>query len=303
MTPADVGPDDGDSPSGLNLHDGGSCVPADRRGRSDHKDKGPLESEPPAAFGGRAAPTPAARRESAEPAAPAPPAPPAASAPPGRPAAPDAPAGRAGPVGLAGSLDEDLVEAYGPFAGDPMLVRRSLADRPPAPGSRGQGSVGSVPPPHRGPPGRRRHRDRGIPTRADAQSLGPHPRRTLPLPRMLGGREVLGPRRRPTVAHRPDHHREPHVPVPATPPDQQRPGWRVRLAVDGTATWTDPVGRQRVTWPRDHLDRLTLLADPAPAAAACPKMPAGTPKPTDAAHDGCRRNLEPGARRETPPRR
>jgi len=67
---------------------------------------------------------------------------------------------------------------------------------------------------------------------------------------------------------------------------KQRPGWSVRLAVDGTATCTDPVGRERVTWPRNHLDLLTLPAEPAPVAAARPQAPAGTPASKDRADHG-----------------
>jgi len=54
---------------------------------------------------------------------------------------------------------------------------------------------------------------------------------------------------------------------------KQRPGWSVRLGVDGTAAWTDPVGRHLVTWPRNYLDLLTL-----PAAVAGPIDPL-TPAP------------------------
>ena len=67
---------------------------------------------------------------------------------------------------------------------------------------------------------------------------------------------------------------------------KQRPGWSVHLAVDGTATWTDPVGRARTTSPRNHLDLLVLPAGPAPAAAACHEMPTGTPASRDGADAG-----------------
>ena len=43
---------------------------------------------------------------------------------------------------------------------------------------------------------------------------------------------------------------------------KQRPGWRVRLAPDGTATWTDPTRRARTTAPLDALRALVLPADP-----------------------------------------
>jgi hypothetical protein len=46
---------------------------------------------------------------------------------------------------------------------------------------------------------------------------------------------------------------------------KQRPGWRLRLAPDGTATWTDPTGRERTTVPLNALHTLVLRADPADA--------------------------------------
>ncbi|PKW28082.1 HNH endonuclease signature motif containing protein [Phycicoccus duodecadis] len=63
---------------------------------------------------------------------------------------------------------------------------------------------------------------------------------------------------------------------------KQLPGWSVRLAPDGTATWKDPTGRVRTTEPLDALALLVLRADPAdPAdqadaaapAAAVPELP------------------------------
>jgi hypothetical protein len=45
---------------------------------------------------------------------------------------------------------------------------------------------------------------------------------------------------------------------------KQRPGWRVRLAPDGTSTWTDPTGRVRTTAPLDALKALVLTADAVP---------------------------------------
>ena len=42
---------------------------------------------------------------------------------------------------------------------------------------------------------------------------------------------------------------------------KQRPGWRVRLAPDGTTTWTDPTGRQRTTAPLDALETVVLRSD------------------------------------------
>ncbi len=55
---------------------------------------------------------------------------------------------------------------------------------------------------------------------------------------------------------------------------KQRPGWRLRLAPDGTATWTDPTGHVRTTAPLDALTPLVLAADPTAAtAAATPAAP------------------------------
>ena len=54
---------------------------------------------------------------------------------------------------------------------------------------------------------------------------------------------------------------------------KQRPGWRVRLARDGSATWTDPTGRVRTTAPLNALQSLVLAAD---ARADEPPGPAGT---------------------------
>jgi len=44
---------------------------------------------------------------------------------------------------------------------------------------------------------------------------------------------------------------------------KQRPGWRLQLAPDGTATWTDPTGHVRTTAPLNALHTLVLGADPA----------------------------------------
>ena len=55
---------------------------------------------------------------------------------------------------------------------------------------------------------------------------------------------------------------------------KQRPGWRLRLAPDGTATWTDPTGRERTTAPLNALHTLVLAADPTHAGlAATPADP------------------------------
>ncbi len=60
---------------------------------------------------------------------------------------------------------------------------------------------------------------------------------------------------------------------------KQRPGWWVRLAPDGTATWTDPGGRDRTTAPLDALETVLLRSDPVEAAGtedagARPRRPA-----------------------------
>ncbi len=55
---------------------------------------------------------------------------------------------------------------------------------------------------------------------------------------------------------------------------KQRPGWRLRLAPDGTATWTDPTGRERTTAPLNALHTLVLAAVPTHAGlAATPADP------------------------------
>jgi hypothetical protein len=43
---------------------------------------------------------------------------------------------------------------------------------------------------------------------------------------------------------------------------KQRPGWRLHLADDATATWTDPTGRVRTTTPLDALQTLVLRPEP-----------------------------------------
>jgi hypothetical protein len=43
---------------------------------------------------------------------------------------------------------------------------------------------------------------------------------------------------------------------------KQRPGWRVTLAPDGVATWTDPTGRVRTTSPVDALHATILTTPP-----------------------------------------
>jgi hypothetical protein len=60
---------------------------------------------------------------------------------------------------------------------------------------------------------------------------------------------------------------------------KQRPGWRLHLAPDGTATWTDPTGRQRTTTPLNALQSLVLRADTVtdrPTPQPAPVMPSAT---------------------------
>ena len=61
---------------------------------------------------------------------------------------------------------------------------------------------------------------------------------------------------------------------------KQRPGWRVALASDGTATWTDPTGRIRSTEPVDALSVTVLRGADPPATAPDPSSttsPTSTP--------------------------
>ncbi len=51
---------------------------------------------------------------------------------------------------------------------------------------------------------------------------------------------------------------------------KQRPAWQVRLAVDGTTTWTDPTGRVRTTAPLDALQSLVLAPEPTEHAPSTP---------------------------------
>jgi hypothetical protein len=59
---------------------------------------------------------------------------------------------------------------------------------------------------------------------------------------------------------------------------KQRPGWRLRVAPDGTATWTDPAGRERTTAPLDALQSLVLRADPTDSRLqTTTRLPTGEP--------------------------
>jgi hypothetical protein len=167
------------------------------------------------------------------------------------------------------SLD-DLVEVVGPFAGDAVLVRRAWLA-----GLLGVGGVRLA----------RCHRRTGaLLDDTDSGSRAYRPSSSLAeLVRTRDGRcRFPGC----AVAARfcdLDHVR----PWPAGPTAavnmmclcrrhhriKQRPGWGVRLSRDGRADWTDPVGRQRTTWPRDLLDLVVL---PAPTMSA---PPGGGPSP------------------------
>ena len=57
---------------------------------------------------------------------------------------------------------------------------------------------------------------------------------------------------------------------------KQRPGWRVVLATDGVATWTDPTGRVRTTEPVDALHAIVLLGAARPTGVAL-RDGSGTP--------------------------
>ncbi len=65
---------------------------------------------------------------------------------------------------------------------------------------------------------------------------------------------------------------------------KQSPGWSVRLARDGTATWADPAGRTRTTFALDALDALVL----GPGAGRSGALRTGdrtAPNDTDVADD------------------
>jgi hypothetical protein len=69
---------------------------------------------------------------------------------------------------------------------------------------------------------------------------------------------------------------------------KQRPGWRVVLAPDGTATWTDPTGRVRTTLPVDTLGQVVLAApadesDPPPTVSGRVTVPDGPYSPSESA--------------------
>ncbi|MGG5259994.1 HNH endonuclease signature motif containing protein [Phycicoccus avicenniae] len=69
---------------------------------------------------------------------------------------------------------------------------------------------------------------------------------------------------------------------------KQRAGWWVRLAPDGTATWTDPTGRTRTSGPRDHRD--TTLRDTGTDRPAVPANLRG--EPAGAPHSALEHRLE-----------
>lgn len=66
---------------------------------------------------------------------------------------------------------------------------------------------------------------------------------------------------------------------------KQSAGWSLRLAPDGTATWTGPMGAVRSTAPRDALESVVLPVDPADSVVlpADPADAVDTVDPADAA--------------------
>ena len=71
---------------------------------------------------------------------------------------------------------------------------------------------------------------------------------------------------------------------------KQRRGWRVTLEPDGVATWTDPTGRVRTTYPVDAL-HATVLTAPR-ARPDRPTPPATTSRPRTVIPDGPHTELE-----------
>ena len=61
---------------------------------------------------------------------------------------------------------------------------------------------------------------------------------------------------------------------------KQRPGWRLHLADDATATWTDPTGRVRTTTPLDALQALVLAPEPTEHASSTTTADTTTPAGT-----------------------
>lgn len=180
-----------------------------------------------------------------------------------------------------GGMDGDLVEAFGPFAGDPLLVSRSwlgtlaqgaaavhrAACHPSTGALLGNGAIATdayrpgekLKALVRSRDGRCRFPGCSVSARfCDLDHARPWPNGPTAAENLM------------CLCRR--HHRI-----------KQRPGWQVRLAADGTATWTDPVGRVRTTWPRNHLD---LLALPMPLPVAEAGVPGAVP--AAAADDGVR---------------
>ncbi len=77
---------------------------------------------------------------------------------------------------------------------------------------------------------------------------------------------------------------------------KQSPGWSVRLARDGTATWTDPAGRTRTTSALDALDAVVLVPETADAGAAHtagPAEPGNTGGPAEPGDTGATVDADP----------
>jgi hypothetical protein len=74
---------------------------------------------------------------------------------------------------------------------------------------------------------------------------------------------------------------------------KQSPGWWVRLRADGTAEWTDPRGRVRVTHPLDALEQVVLAAE-ADDPSATGRADASGPRAElpSVLEEACERRLE-----------
>ena len=168
--------------------------------------------------------------------------------------------------------DDDLVEVQGARPSEPLLVRRGWlrdhlaegATQSPARRAAGSTAVRAVRPAHRSAtrPGRRTSR----PTPTDPAPSSQHwsapgtvaaasPAARSPpgsaTSTTCGPGRSAAPRRATCSSLCRRHHRI-----------KQRPGWRLRLAPDGTATWTDPTGRVRTTAPLNALRSLVLVSEP-----------------------------------------
>ncbi|HET6969185.1 MAG TPA: HNH endonuclease signature motif containing protein [Ornithinibacter sp.] len=193
--------------------------------------------------------------------------------------------------------DDDLVEVSGPFPGDPVLVGRmwirSFLRGPGRTRSRGSGRT------RRGRRGARVVREECHVSTGSLLGSALKPVRTyrpgFRLAALVRARD--GRCRFPgcSVAVRfcdLDHVR-PWPTGPTSPTNliclcrrhhriKQRAGWAVRLHPDARATWTDPTGRVRTSWPRDLLDAVVLPATADPAGPVVVPATADVTGPRDA---------------------